>query len=62
MLTALRFTAYDIFRSELSNIQEDLLGFLFRDHCFFGQRSDAGSHVTAWKHRIRIFFHDLQFA
>lgn len=31
MLTALRFTAYDILRSELSVIQEDLLGFLFLD-------------------------------
>ena len=41
--------AYDFFWSELSVIQEDLLGFLFREHGFFCQRSDAYSHATRCK-------------
>jgi hypothetical protein len=49
MLVALRLTAYDFFWSELSVIQENLLGFLFRDHGFFCQRSNAYSHATGCK-------------
>gem|GEM_PF-5148489 len=54
MLIALRYTAYDFFRTELPVIQENLLGFLFRDHGFFCQRSDAYSNVTACKYRTGI--------
>ena len=56
MPTALRFTTYDFFRTELSVIQENLLGFLFRDHGFFCQRGDAYSYVTAFKYRVGISY------
>jgi hypothetical protein len=56
MLAALRLAAYDFFWTKLSVIQENFLGFLFRQRSIFCQRSDAYSDVTACKYRIRLFF------
>jgi hypothetical protein len=56
MLAALRFAAYDFFWTKLSVIQENFLGFLFRQLSIFCQRSDAYSDVTSCKNRIRLLF------